>query len=372
MTSRERLMAAFQCRQADRVPINVRGVQSLDPSWVSDRHESYRPLIDMVKAECDLVVGYPIRDRCWLLTDGDQVRFEHKEHDAPEWVYRETIAHTPKGPLSYTEQVSKGDHCSLTAKHWITDDEHDLERFMSVPYIPRCPDVSDFVDFERATGDRAVIMAGFLDPIAYVHELLGSEKLAMWSLDRWGDVDMLIELFTQRLLDRIAGLLDGGMKCTFAFVGAEYCGPPLMSPRDFRVWVTEPMKRLTRLIHDSGCLAHVHSHGPLDVVLEQFEEMGADILHPIEAPPMGDVTLAEAKRRIGRNVCLEGNIQVGDLYTLRKDEIRDVVKRVIDDASAGGGFVLCPTASPYTPVLPDIALRNYVAMIETALEYGRY
>ena len=43
-----------------------------------------------------------------------------------------------------------------------------------------------------------------------------------------------------------------------------------------------------------------------------------------------------------------------------------------DEAAAGGGFVLCPTASPFTPVLPERAVRNYLAMIETAEECGAY
>jgi hypothetical protein len=36
-----------------------------------------------------------------------------------------------------------------------------------------------------------------------------------------------------------------------------------------------------------------------------------------------------------------------------------------------GAFILCPTASPHTEVLTDLTVRNYVAMVETAVEYGR-
>ena len=87
---------------------------------------------------------------------------------------------------------------------------------------------------------------------------------------------------------------------------------------------------------------------------------------------MGDVTLDDAKRRIGNDMCLEGNVQIGDLYAGTEDEMRDAVKTAIDQAADGGGFVLAPTASPFTPKLEDHTVRNYVALIETALEYGRY
>jgi len=86
---------------------------------------------------------------------------------------------------------------------------------------------------------------------------------------------------------------------------------------------------------------------------------------------MGDVPLAEAKRRIGDKVCLEGNVQIGDVYAMPTAQLVDRVKRAIDDGAPGGGFVLCPTASPHTRMLTDLTVRNYVAMIETAVEYGR-
>ena len=75
------------------------------------------------------------------------------------------------------------------------------------------------------------------------------------------------------------------------------------------------------LIRSHGCFVYVHCHGALDAVLERFADMGVNVLHPIEAPPLGDITLAEAKRRIGDRVCLERNIQIGDVMTLSQKEI---------------------------------------------------
>jgi uroporphyrinogen-III decarboxylase len=179
-------------------------------------------------------------------------------------------------------------------------------------------------------------------------------------------------MFTNRLVEWFDWLTTCGVVSVFGFAGAEYVAPPLMHPRYFRDWVTAPMKQITKCIHAAGGLVHVHSHGPLNIILEQFGEMGSDVLHPIEAPPMGNVELADAKRRIGGRVSLEGNIQIGDIYAGEEHEVRDAVKRAIDAAAPGGGFVLCPTASPFTPVLPERALRNYIAMIETGVQYGRY
>jgi uroporphyrinogen-III decarboxylase len=368
MTSRERLLAAYRRQQIDRVPIYVRGVPVHDRKWVESRHPSYKPLIEKVAASGDLVGGYGVSTG-WLLTASDAVTFEHKRHELTDWVDHETIAHTPGGDLSFIHRASKHEFSGLTRSFWVKSDD-DLERFLSVPYVPPEQDVSAYPKAVADMGARGIVMVGNSDPIAYVHELLGSELLALWSVERRQVIDRLVELFTERLLKWYDHVISNGVCGVFGFSGAEYIAPPLMAPKYFRDWVTKPMTAICSRIHAGGGLVHVHSHGPLSAVLEQFAEMGTDVLHPIEAPPMGDVTLADAKRRIGAQVCLEGNIQIGDLYAAEEQEIRDSVKRAIDEAAAGGGLVICPTASPYTPVLPEKTVRNYLAMIETAEKYG--
>ena len=54
-------------------------------------------------------------------------------------------------------------------------------------------------------------------------------------------------------------------------------------------------KPIADLIHNAGGPLHIHSHGPLKRCAALFHRIGADVLHPIEAPPMGNVTLREAK-----------------------------------------------------------------------------
>ena len=38
----------------------------------------------------------------------------------------------------------------------------------------------------------------------------------------------------------------------------------------------------------------------------------------------------------------------------------------------GGGFILCPSASPHTPTLSHLTVRNYLAMIETGVRLRGY
>lgn len=86
---------------------------------------------------------------------------------------------------------------------------------------------------------------------------------------------------------------------------------------------------------------------------------------------MGDIELAEAKRRLAGKMCIEGNLQIGELMTSTPEEIRRTTRKIIEDAAAGGGLILCPTASPHWPTLSDKVLANYRAFVEAGLEFGR-
>ena len=57
---------------------------------------------------------------------------------------------------------------------------------------------------------------------------------------------------------------------------------------------------------------------------------------------------------------------------LEREQIVALTRQAIADAAAGGGFVLTLTATPFERVLSDRTRDNLLAMIDTALAYGRY
>ena len=54
------------------------------------------------------------------------------------------------------------------------------------------------------------------------------------------------------------------------------------------------------------------------------------------------------------------------------EQVRAEVRRVMDQAKAGGGFVLMPTAAPINLPLAPRTEENYEEMINAGLEFGRY
>jgi len=99
------------------------------------------------------------------------------------------------------------------------------------------------------------------------------------------------------------------------------------------------------------------------------EETDLTVIDPLEIPPMGDCNLAELKRLYGRTIVLKGNLHT--TAVMLRGKVKDVIaasKRAIDDAAAGGRFILS-TGDQCGRDTPDSNLR---AMVETARTYGRY
>ena len=72
--------------------------------------------------------------------------------------------------------------------------------------------------------------------------------------------------------------------------------------------------------------------------------LGADGIQPIEEPPVGDCSLAEAKRRIGQRVCMIGGFdQFHGFNGCTPGDTRRAVREAFDAAGGGGGFILAPS-----------------------------
>ncbi len=369
VTSRDRIMAAILNQTPSELPINVWGVPVWDQEWVRTRHPSYGPVIEVTREYGDWFANWTPPRGTFL--SSVEVPTSTQTVESGDWIDTIVTLDTPGGDLTARYRSSKRGLPGLQIEYFVKDLE-DVEKVLTVPYErPQPPDPSGFFALQQSIGDRGVVLAGVgANPIMHVQQLMGSELLAIWSVEQRGVVMRLLEVFLERCLDHVEAMIAAGVGPIFSTLGQEFVTPPLHSARDFHEFCTVPDRQIADRIHQAGGLLHVHCHGPLTRVLEEFVGL-ADVLHPVEAPPQGDVPLAEAKRRIGQHICLEGNIQIGDIYALPTPQLVELVKRAIDDGAPGGGFILCPTASPYTEVLTDLTVRNYVALVETAVEYGR-
>lgn len=372
LTSRERWLRAWRKEVPDRAPIHVRGVHVLSEDWRRSAHPSYAPLIAEVDQHCDKVLNWSPNLGFYLTRpELAPCRIESRPAGEDRRDEVRTVT-TPDGPLVSVTRHSMDGIPGMIMKHFISDEE-DYERFLSIPYEQVPQDAEPFFVADRRVGQKGIVLVTLsYNPLGMVFDLLGSETLAIWSLMHRDRIRVLLSELARRHQDLAKTLLKAGVGPFFGTLGHEACLPPLQSPTDFDEFIVKVDKLSMDCIHDAGSMVHIHCHSRLKAVLDGFVELGTDILHPFEAPPMGDITLKEAKERVRGRICIEGNLQIGDLMRCTPEEIRQMTRQIVRDAGDGGGLVLCPTASPYEPVLSQRTLENYLSFIRAGLEFGRY
>lgn len=144
----------------------------------------------------------------------------------------------------------------------------------------------------------------------------------------------------------------------------------LQSPSIFRELILPVLKEVTKAAKQAGLPTHIHSCGnEKELVKMAVENTDLTIIDPLEIPPMGDCNLADLKKEFGDKIILKGNLHTTDV--MLRGSVQDVIdasRRAIDDAAAGGGFILS-TGDQCGRDTPD---ENIRAMIQTARTYGKY
>jgi uroporphyrinogen decarboxylase len=144
----------------------------------------------------------------------------------------------------------------------------------------------------------------------------------------------------------------------------------LISPRMYRQ-VLKPIHAdyISFIKERTRAKVFFHTDGDVFDLLDDFVEIGVDILNPIQTSAGRMANLAELKRRYGKNLVLCGAIDTQRVLPYgAPEDVRQEVRRVIDLLGPGGGYLL---ASVHT-IMDEVPPENILAMVDAALEFGPY
>ncbi len=114
---------------------------------------------------------------------------------------------------------------------------------------------------------------------------------------------------------------------------------------------------------------YTHVCGKIGDRLELIAETGTNGIDTLDPPPLGDVELADAKRRVGHRIFLKGNVDPVNVILHGNPEIvLERAKNCIETASEGGGYILSTACS----VPPNSPPENIIALHEAVEKYGKY
>jgi len=112
-----------------------------------------------------------------------------------------------------------------------------------------------------------------------------------------------------------------------------------------------------------------HTCGSVKPMIPYLIDEGVDILNPVQVNAVG-INTEELKKEFGRDITFWGG-GVDTQHVLpfgTPKEVREEVKRRIDDLAPGGGFVFSTVHNVQSDVPPE----NFMAMWEALQEYGVY
>jgi len=413
MNSRERIIAAIEHREPDRVPLDIGSTPSSGVSAIAygnlKRHLGIKTghtrvydvaqqvaqpeeiILDRFGADVlDIGREFNTDDSCWYdvtMADGQRAQY-------PAWFHPE-----PQPDGSFIIRMKDGlDIAHMPAGGTFFDQSY-------FPYLEGYPS-----DYRNLSGDMGKVMwaavahspwdhAGEPDFWAQVRRKAlklrqNSERALMFvigcNLFEWGTFLRRMDNFLMDLPSDPVGVeqfLDALMELHMAALAkaCEAVGDvvdimrfgddlgtsvgPLMSPATYRRYFKPRETQLCAYVHKHTPMrTFLHSCGSIHALLPDLIEAGFDVINPVQTN-CRNMEPERLKREFGKDICFWGggcdprNV----LNRGTPQEVKDDVTRRLEIFMDGGGYVFNTVHN----ILPEVPPQNIAAMYEAMREFDQ-
>ena len=253
----------------------------------------------------------------------------------------------------------------------ISDTE--LDHFQTeVARLYEATDKAIFLSFGGVSfGDIALV------PATWLKNPQGIRDVEEWYVSTVARRDYIYEVFAKQSLITLANMekifQKVGNRVSVVLISATDFGTqngPFISPRVYRDLYMPFHKRLNDWVHQhTEWKTFIHSCGSIMALLDDLAAAGFDILNPVQCSA-AQMEPRVLKEKYGRQVTFWGG-GVDTQKTLpfgTVAEVRREVRERLRIFGPGGGFVF----NPIHNVQARTPIDNLLAMYETVQEYGRY
>lgn len=385
MNSRERVLAALEHKEPDRVPFDLGG------TVVSGIHvKAYRalrdylglPLIEptivdivqqLARVDDDVMERLGVDVKNISPRSSSSFRIETRDMEDGQYTYfydeYQIGWRMPRVGGWYYDMFHhplSGDISELDVEQYALPDPTDPARFAGLREI-----ADRVIHEEQRTLVVGNISAGIFEMYLWTRgykdgyaDFIGNPTLSKKILHRYMDMQLA---YWGKMFDTL------GDKIDIVQMADDLAGQDnmLISPGSYRNYLKPFHKEMFDYIHShSSARIFFHSCGSIRKVIPDLIDIGVDIINPVQVSAAG-MDSAELKREYGRDLTFWG----GGVDTQRvfdenhsPEEVREDVKRRLNDLMPGGGFVFAAVHNVQGNVPPE----NIMAMWETLQEYGAY
>ena len=253
----------------------------------------------------------------------------------------------------------------------------DIDRIVTWPE-PRAP------HWTAGVAERARDLCDHTDYFV-IARMVTSHGIFQTACDLRGTAEFMLDMamdegfafhLMHRVTETINGLLRGYLEAAgdaidlIELPGDDYASNEnlLISPAMFRKYIKPGLRQLVTTIkeHDPDLKIMLHSDGRVDKLLPEFIDLGIDVLHPLEPVPALDQ--AAIKAVFGGQLSFLGGIDISHAMPGGREDVIAEVRRRIAQLGPGGGYILAPA----NHLQADVPAENVVTLFDAARRYGRY
>ncbi len=378
MDAKTRMLKAWRFEEPDVVPFEL--VLSPDAQGLPGADE----IADFIEKEAVGFSGVPLFE--WGFLGLDTEYTEDIIEDVPGQ-YRRLLRtqSTPVGDFTavtkhrYEDLFGGGDPNDFHWEKRYIETVDDLKRIATAQRTKRPYDLEKYNNACRDVGRRGLPSTAIFHPLGRLVRNSNMTEVYAWMIQEEEVMLQYLESCIEQISDTLLGIKNHQLEDPPVFMTAalEMLIPPWFGPKLFEKFVFLFDKRMNDAIHAVGGRHRAHCHGNSGAFIERFAQMGIDGLEPLEPPPYGDNDLCEAKRLVGDRMLLAGNIpsQKFHLQSFKITDVRDMVKKAIDEGAPGGGFFLKTTGGHVgygkNREQRVKSIQCTLAMIEAWREFGR-
>ncbi len=345
MTSKERVAMAIAHEEPDRVPICA----TYTPEIEEKLRAKYHP-------EGDL--GVALGNDMVKIASGLENSFYYK--DTPEYL-------CPYG-ITWRNVKNETGHFTEIVKHPLQTEE-DIYNYQ----MPKAADAQDVIEATRKAiaqygKDKWIIGSCQCSVFEAAWYLRGLDTFMM---------DLAMEEdYADYLLDKVMQFpLEMGLKFIELGVDMVWLGDDIATQQNMMIspamWRHYFKPRYAKMFEtfkkaNPNIKLCYHSCGNLQAVVDDLIEIGLDVLNPIQPLAIDPVAF---KKRFGDRITMYGAMDVQRILPFgTPEDVRQEVKRLIDNCAPGGGFIL----SPAHHIQSDTSVENVEAFYAAAREFGQY
>ena len=382
MTSRERVLSALNHEEADRIPLVIgvsnatgikmkpyQGIKKIAGIEAPNNYLYDWPELGTAEIDEETMLRLHSDVRGVLDLEPESVRKRNREREP----HSDCIDSWGSGQT----EITPGDW--FPGIHPITEARtvEDLEQYQGWPDMSDPSRVTHVKEAARRLAEEnqfaIMVTPWLLFPFERAHAMQGMEP---YLLNMAMDPD-----FARALLEKIAAhckqlmghfLEELGDNVDIIKIGDDLGTQEslMISPRMYRQ-ILKPVHAdfISFIKERTNAKVMFHSDGDVAPLIDDFVEIGVDILNPIQTSAGTMSDLMSLKKYYGNNIVFCGGIDSHRILPHGSvADVREEVRRVIQALGPGGGFMV---GAVHT-VMNDVPPENILAMVDAVEEFGQY